>query len=84
MGSGEIAEYRLQHLRERLAGGEIAELGVRVEPRGARVLVRGSVTSAECRAAVLRVVGQELAGIDWSDDLVVVPSGPPERPEDLS
>lgn len=45
----ENVEYRLAHLRERLAAEELGELGVRLEVRGQAVLVTGTVPSAGCR-----------------------------------
>ncbi|MFJ4777643.1 hypothetical protein [Streptomyces sp. NPDC088762] len=84
MTGSEFIEYRIQHLLDRLARGETAEIGVRVEMHGARAVVRGRVTDEECRAAVLRVAGEELAGLDWYDDLSVSRPGPPDHSEELS
>ncbi|MFI7356051.1 hypothetical protein ACIBTP_19150 [Streptomyces avidinii] len=84
MTSIDLIEYRIEHLRERLAGEEIAELGVRVEARGAGVLVRGGVSSGECRAEVLRIAQEELVGIPWREDVTVCCPGPPDRSEELS
>ncbi|MEU9374366.1 hypothetical protein AB0D94_11415 [Streptomyces sp. NPDC048255] len=84
MKYGEIVEYRMEHLRERLAREDIAELGVRVELRGGRAVVLGSVAAEEIRAAVLRIAAEELAGLDWSEDLTVTRSGPPDHTEELS
>ncbi len=36
------------------------------------------------RAAVLRVVGEELAGVPWHEDLTVSHVGPPDGAEVLS
>ncbi|KJY42439.1 MULTISPECIES: BON domain-containing protein [unclassified Streptomyces] len=83
MTSTEFIEYRLEHLRDRLAREEISELGVRVEARGAGALVRGSVNSADCRAAVLRIAGEELAGVLWHEDVTVSCPGPPDHSEEL-
>ncbi|MFE6847722.1 hypothetical protein [Streptomyces sp. NPDC057686] len=80
----EITEYRIEHLRDRLAREETAELGVRVEMHGARAVVRGCVPDEECRVAVLRVVGEELTGLDWYDDLTVSHPRPPDHSEELS
>ncbi len=83
MTSIDLIEYRIEHLRERLAGEEISELGVRVEARGAGVLVRGSVSSGECRAEVLRIAQEELVGVPWREDVTVCCPSPPDRSEDL-
>jgi len=81
--SVEITEYRIEHLRDRLAREETAVLGVRVETHGARVVVRGWVPDEQCRSAVLRLAGEELAGLDWYDDLTVSHPAPPDRAEEL-
>ncbi|MFJ3520492.1 MULTISPECIES: hypothetical protein [unclassified Streptomyces] len=83
MTSTDLIEYRVEHLRERLAREEIAELGVRVEARGAGVLVRGGVSSEECRAEILRIAGEELAGLPWREDVTVCCPSPPDRSEEL-
>ncbi len=84
MTSQENVEYRIAHLLDRLASEDLAELGVRIEPRGAGVLVRGSVSSPECRAEVLRFAAEELAGLDWREDVTVCRPGPPDHSEELS
>ncbi|MEU6314507.1 hypothetical protein [Streptomyces sp. NPDC047014] len=84
MNSVENLDYRIEHLRDRLAREDVAELGVRVEARGAGVMVWGCVSSAGARAAVLRVVEQELAGVLWHEDLTVNHVGPPDQAEVLS
>ncbi|MET9319365.1 BON domain-containing protein [Streptomyces sp. NPDC003038] len=84
MTSTEIIDYRIQHLRDRLAREDIAELGVRIEIRGGRALLWGSVSTAECRSAVLRLAAEELAGVPWHDDLTVNCPDPPAHPEELS
>ncbi|MFJ3205962.1 BON domain-containing protein [Streptomyces sp. NPDC086989] len=84
MTAGGQIEYLIQHLRDRLAREDIAELGVRVETRGPAVHVWGSVTSTDCRAAVLRIAEEELAGVPWHADLQVSCHQPPDHPEELS
>lgn len=84
MTSSEIIEYRIGHLRDRLAREEAAELGVQVEARGSRAVVRGRVPDEETRAAVLRVAAEELAGLDWYDDLTISRPRPPDHSEELS
>ncbi|MFG2340479.1 hypothetical protein [Streptomyces yangpuensis] len=84
MTSVENLDYRIEHLRDRLAREDVAELGVRVEARGAWVMVWGCVTGAESRAAVLRLAEEELAGVPWHEDLTVNHVGPPDQAEVLS
>lgn len=84
MTSAESIEYRIEHLRDRLAREDIAELGVRIETRGARAVVRGRVPDEECLQSVLRIAGEELAGTDWYADLTVSRHGTPDHPEELS
>ncbi|MFD6877173.1 MULTISPECIES: hypothetical protein [unclassified Streptomyces] len=84
MTSHDMVEYRIEHLRDRLAREDIAELGVRIEARGSRAVISGSVTSPECRAEVLRLVAEELAGLDWQEDIMVSRHAPPGRAEELS
>ncbi|MGW6983989.1 hypothetical protein ACWGE1_31870 [Streptomyces sp. NPDC054932] len=83
MTSTDLIEYRIEHLRERLAREEIAELGVRIEARGAGVLVRGGVSSDECRVEVLRITAEELVGVPWREDITVCCPNPPDRSEVL-
>ncbi|MEV6734276.1 MULTISPECIES: hypothetical protein [unclassified Streptomyces] len=84
MTATESIEYRIEHLRDRLAREDIAELGVRIDTHGARTVVRGRVADEKCLEAVLRVTGEELAGTDWYADLTVSHHGAPDHPEELS
>ncbi|APU43802.1 hypothetical protein ACFCYM_11885 [Streptomyces sp. NPDC056254] len=84
MTSVENLDYRVAHLRDRLAREDIAELGVRVETRGAWVMVWGVLTDAGSRDAVLRIVAEELEGVPWHEDLTVHRIGPPGPAEVLS
>ncbi|MBT2448665.1 hypothetical protein J7F03_16515 [Streptomyces sp. ISL-43] len=84
MTSAESIEYRIEHLRDRLAREDVAELGLRIDTRGARAVVRGRVADEECREAVLRIAGEELAGADWYADLTVSHHGAPDHTEELS
>lgn len=77
-------EYRVQRLRERLAREDVAELGVRIEVRGAGALIWGHVSGADARDAVLAVAAEELAGVDWQEDLTVNRATPPDHAEELS
>ncbi|MEU7075536.1 hypothetical protein AB0B30_36850 [Streptomyces narbonensis] len=77
-------EYRIARFRDRLARGEAAELGVRVEMRGTSVMLKGTLLSADRRDEVLRIAASELAGIPLHTDLLIACADPPERPEELS
>ncbi|MGW5850528.1 hypothetical protein ACWFQ8_21700 [Streptomyces sp. NPDC055254] len=83
MTSAELIEYRIAHLLDRLAREDISELGVQIDTHGSHAVLRGSVTSASCRAAVLRIAAEELEGIEWQEDLTVSQSSPPDRSEEL-
>ncbi|MFE5590049.1 hypothetical protein [Streptomyces sp. NPDC056549] len=83
MNGGE-SEYRIARFRERLAREDVAELGVRVEARGAAVLLTGTLTTADRRDEILRLADTELAGIPVHTDLLVACADPPDRPEELS
>ncbi|MGW6568970.1 BON domain-containing protein [Streptomyces sp. NPDC054975] len=78
-----LGEYRVEHVRERLARGDVAELGIHVELRGGTVLLSGTVSTAARRDEILRLAQSELAGIPVRADLVVVGSEPPTRHEEL-
>jgi hypothetical protein len=80
----ENVEYRVAHLRERLAAGELGELGVQVEVRAGAVVVSGTVPSAHCRDLLLRTARESLAGLPLHDDIVVAETAGPDRAEDLS
>ncbi|MGW0551940.1 hypothetical protein [Streptomyces altiplanensis] len=84
MNDTRAAEYRIAHLREHLADGDFAEMGVRIELRGNSVLIAGTVSSAACRDEILRMAEDELAGLPLHEDLVVVSATAPDRPEELA
>ncbi|MEU9163929.1 BON domain-containing protein [Streptomyces sp. NPDC048424] len=79
----EPVEYRIEHLRQRLAAADIAELGVRVDLRGHTVVLSGTVGTPECRATVREIAEDELAGVPLLTDLVVGHTDPPEHSEVL-
>jgi hypothetical protein len=76
-------EYRVAHLRDRLAAEELGELGVRAEMRAGAVAVTGTVPSAQCRDTLLRIVHEELAGVTVHSDIVVADTTRPDRAEEL-
>ncbi len=84
MTHADTLEYRIAHLRERLAEGSAAEMGVRIEARGTGVLLSGTVPSAECRDEILRIAEDELTGTPLREDLVVVCATAPDHPEELA
>ncbi|MFI9586670.1 hypothetical protein ACIHCQ_33665 [Streptomyces sp. NPDC052236] len=77
-------EYRIAHLRDRLATGPTAEMGIRIEMRGDSVLLSGTVPSSACRDEVLRIAEHHLAGLSLREDLMVVSSSAPDHPEELT
>ncbi|MET9513322.1 hypothetical protein ABZX62_33595 [Streptomyces flavidovirens] len=84
MNDTSAAEYRIAHLREHLASGDYAEMGVRIELRGNSVLIAGTVSSAACRDEILRMAKDELAGLPLREDLIVVSATAPDHPEELA
>ncbi|MFB7600553.1 hypothetical protein [Streptomyces sp. NPDC056160] len=82
--SGDNLEYRVAHLRERIAGGPLGELGVRLEVRGESVLLTGTVPSAHCREEICGLVDAELAGHRVHCDVVVADASSPDHAEDLA
>ncbi|NEA49585.1 hypothetical protein [Streptomyces sp. SID10815] len=83
-GAGVNLEYRVAHLRERIAAGPLGELGVRLEVRGEAVLLTGTVPSAHCRDDICDLVGSELAGHQVHCDIVVADATIPDHAEDLA
>jgi len=79
----EDTAYRIERLRERLAQGETAELGLRIEAHADAVSVSGTLADAGCRDTVRRIVAEELDGLTVHLDLVVAAPGPPVRAEEL-
>ncbi|MFI8192327.1 hypothetical protein ACIF8T_26675 [Streptomyces sp. NPDC085946] len=77
-------DYRVAHLQDRLASGDLGELGVRIEVRGDAVLVTGTVPSTPCRTEVLRLVADELAGHPVHCDIVVTETSSPDHAEELA
>ncbi|MFD0266474.1 BON domain-containing protein [Streptomyces sp. NPDC127106] len=78
--------YRIERLRERLAHDDVAELGVQIDLHGGVPVLSGTVTTPACRATVLRIAAEELAGLPWRHDVRLVSAQPPaqEQEEDLS
>jgi hypothetical protein len=77
-------DYRIAHLKERLAAEELGELGIRIEARGPSVMVAGTVPTAHCREELLLTVNEELDGLTVHFDIVVAESTAPDHPEELA
>ncbi|MFB0617604.1 BON domain-containing protein [Streptomyces sp. AGS-58] len=77
-------DYRVAHLAEHLASGNLGELGVRLEMRGDAVLLTGTVPSTQCRDEILRLAREELAGHPVHCDLLVAGTTSPDHGEDLT
>ncbi|MEV6758991.1 hypothetical protein [Streptomyces sp. NPDC051214] len=78
------ADYRIAHLKERLAAEELGELGIRIETRGPSVMVAGTVPTTHCRDELRRTVNEELDGLTVHFDIVVAESSAPDHPEELA
>jgi hypothetical protein len=74
-------EYRIERLRHRLAHGETAELGLRIEARANAVIVSGTVATGECREEIVQLVAQELAGLPVRLDVTVAPAPADTKPQ---
>jgi hypothetical protein len=83
-GGAPNLDYRVAHLSDRLAAGELGELGVRAEIRGQAVLLTGTVPSAECRDDVLHIAREALEGTLVHCDLVVADTSAPDHAEELT
>lgn len=83
MNGADDTEYRLAHLRDRLADDEVGELGLRIELHGAHVTVSGTVPTEERRVAVERIVAEALAGLTVHTDIALADGRPPVGVEDL-
>ncbi|MEU0052221.1 BON domain-containing protein [Streptomyces sp. NPDC006184] len=77
-------DYRVAHLAEHLASGNLGELGVRLEMRGDAVLLTGTVPSTQCRDEILQLAREELAGHPVHCDLLVAGTTSPDHGEDLT
>lgn len=77
-------EYRIAHLKERLAAEQLGELGIRVEHRGSSVTVVGTVPTSSCREELMRTAQDELAGLKVHFDILVAESAAPGHPEEIA
>lgn len=76
-------DYRIALLRERLAVGGQAELGVRVERRGGVVLLTGTVPNSTRRDEILDLARSTLTGCAVRTDITVAGRDAPDHGEDL-
>jgi hypothetical protein len=76
-------DYFIERLRCRLAGDEVAELGVRVEERGGAVVLSGMVADAVSRDAIMRIAEGESDGSPVVCDLRITSAAAPDHAEDL-
>ncbi|CAL9356153.1 hypothetical protein SUDANB120_00565 [Streptomyces sp. enrichment culture] len=74
---GEAVAYRAEHLRERLARDDLAELGVQIDLHGPVAVLTGTVTTAACREQVLSIAAEELDGLQWRHDIRLAGVLPP-------
>ncbi|MFD7711353.1 hypothetical protein ACFV6E_01620 [Streptomyces sp. NPDC059785] len=81
-------DYRIAHLQDRLAAGDLAEMGVRAEirsgPAAPAVVLTGTVPSDHCRDEILRTAREELDGLTVHCDIVVAEASAPEHTEELT
>lgn len=82
-GGAQNLDYRVAHLADHLAAGDLGELGVRIEIRGEAVLLTGTVPSVQCRDDVLRMARQELVGTAVHADIVVADTSAPDHAEEV-
>jgi osmotically-inducible protein OsmY len=72
----ELSPYLAQHIRDALASGSTAELGVDVEVTPTGVFLSGTVASPEQRDALSSIAGRESGGLAVHNDVVVVHGDP--------
>ena len=84
MTAAETLEYRVAHLRERLAREEVAELGVQVEVRAGGVHLTGTVPTSNCRDLIVRVAREEMPDLPVTSDLVIADASAPDHAEELA
>ncbi|MGW4051393.1 BON domain-containing protein [Streptomyces sp. NPDC004779] len=76
-------DYRIALLRERLAVGGQAELGVRAERRGGVVLLTGTVPNASRRDEILDLARSTLTGCAVRTEIAVAGRDAPDHGENL-
>lgn len=76
--------YLAQHIRDSLAEGSTAELGVDVNVTPAGVFLTGTVTSEEQRAELAHIAAREAGGLAVHNEVVVAHGEPDVDVEVLS
>ncbi|MFG2555822.1 hypothetical protein [Streptomyces sp. NPDC048581] len=82
-GGAQNLDYRVAHLADDLAAGDLGELGVQIEIRGEAVLLTGTVPSVQSRDDVFRTAREELPGTPVHCDIVVADSSAPDHAEEV-
>jgi hypothetical protein len=76
-------QYRIERLRHRLALDDPGELGLRIEVRGAAVIVCGTVPDADCLETIKRLIAKELDGLTVHTDLTAAQAAALPVPQEL-
>jgi len=76
--------YLAQHIRDALAAGATAELGIDVAVTAAGVVLSGTAASAEQREELAEIARRESGGMAVRNDVVVLHGGPDPEVEVLS
>ena len=84
MSTSEQSPYLAQHIRDALAAGSTAELGVDVVVNGNGVFLNGTVASPEQRDEVATIAAAEAGGLEVHNDVVVAHGEPDVDVEMLS
>lgn len=84
MNDQRLSPYLAQHIRDALAHGTTAELGVDVNVTPSGIYLTGAVSSAEHRDELGTIARREAAGLPVHNDVVVVPTEPDDEVEVLS
>ena len=84
MSTSEQSPYLAQHIRDALASGSTAELGVDVVVTANGVFLNGTVTSPEQRDEIATIAAAESGGLEVHNDVVVAHGDPDVEVEVLS
>lgn len=76
--------YLAQHIRDALASGGTAELGIDVAVTAHGVFLSGAVASEEQRAGIADIASRESGGLPVHNDVVVMHGEPDNDVEVLS
>jgi osmotically-inducible protein OsmY len=84
MSGSEPSPYLAQHIRDALASGATAELGVDVQVAANAVFLSGTVSSPEQRDQLAEIAAAEAGGLPVHNDVVVTHGEPDVDVEVLS